>query len=262
MKGFDAFASDLERRMCPPQENLLVLRRVDSTNSLARRVIREYANDDLEPPRLWIFGYAQGAGRGRQGRAWVSSPGLGVYATLCLGRIGRDALEALPLIVAESLCGTLNRWVGGRCQIKWPNDLVIGGRKIGGILIESVLRGDRAASAIVGFGVNHGHDQDALPTGQATSLRREGAASGSLAETAAELALGLDEALARRDDALSVARRYAALSAHAAGDPLRCRVAAGEVVEGDFAGFDERGFLRLRTPAGDRLVAAGEVIES
>lgn len=248
--------------MCPPQENLLVLSQVDSTNSLARRVVSEYATEDLEPPRLWIFGYAQGAGRGRQGRVWVSSPGLGIYATLCLGRISRDGLEALPLVVAESLCGTLNRWVGGRCQIKWPNDLVIGGRKIGGILIESVLRGERAPSAIVGFGINHGHDEDALPTALATSLRREGASCGSLAETAAGLALALDEALARRDDALSVARRYAALSAHAAGEPLRCKVAAGEVVEGAFAGFDERGFLRLRTPAGDRLVGAGEVIES
>ncbi len=54
--------------------------------------------------------------------------------------------------------------------------------------------------------------------------------------------------------------RYRALSAHRAG--IRCAAAAGEVVEGSFAGFDERGFLRLDTAQGQRLMAAGEVVES
>ncbi len=258
---FDAFAATIERLMCPPQENLLVLRRVDSTNSLARRVISEYTAEGLAPPRLWIFAFEQRAGRGRQGRAWVSPPGLGIYATLSLGRVERGALESLPLLVAASLCSTINRWLQGRCRLKWPNDLVVGGLKLGGVLIESVLRGDEAPAVIIGFGVNHGQDASELRSGQATSLRSEGGSPPPLAEAAAALALGLEDALARCDDAAAVVSRYTALSAHATGDPLRCQV-AGEVVEGDFRGFDEHGFLRLGTARGERLVAAGEVIES
>jgi BirA family biotin operon repressor/biotin-[acetyl-CoA-carboxylase] ligase len=259
---FDGFAQEIERRMCPPQENLLVLKRADSTNSLARRVVSEYAAEDLRPPRLWIFAFEQSAGRGRQGRAWSSPAGLGVYATLCLGQIDRGGLETLPLLVAESLCATVNQWLGGRCRLKWPNDLVIGGLKLGGILIESVMRGDRPAAAIVGFGVNHGDDDAAPRGGQSTSLQREGAPPLSLAATAAALALGLERALEGRPEPAVVAARYAALSSHAPGDEVRCRIADGAVVEGAFAGFDDRGFLRLATAEGERRIAAGEVIES
>jgi BirA family biotin operon repressor/biotin-[acetyl-CoA-carboxylase] ligase len=260
LDDFEAFAAEIQRRMCPPQENLLVMRRADSTNSLARRVVSEYAAEDLSPPRLWIFAFAQHAGRGRHGRSWVSPPGLGVYATLSLGQLERRTLESLPLRVAESLCTTINRWVGGRCRLKWPNDLMIGGLKLGGVLIESVVRGSGRPAAIVGFGVNHGQGPADLRSGHATSLRNEGAPAMTLAATAAALALDLETTLAQPAD--GAAARYAALSMHSPGDPIRCRVAGGEVVEGTFAGFDEAGFLRLGTGSGERLVSAGEVIES
>jgi len=260
MTEFEAFAEEVERRMCPPQENLLVMRRADSTNSLARRVVSEFAAEDVAPPRLWIFAFAQHAGRGRHGRAWVSPPGLGVYATLSLGHVERRTLESLPLLVAESLCTTINRWVDGRCRLKWPNDLMVGGLKLGGVLIESVVRGGGHPAAIIGFGVNHGQGHGDLRSEHATSLRHEGAPAMSLAATAAELALDLETTLARPAD--GAAARYAALSMHSPGDPIRCRVAGGEIVEGTFAGFDELGFLRLGTGNGERLVSAGEVIES
>lgn len=262
MRDFDAFADEIERRMCPPQENLLVMKRADSTNSLARRVVSEYAAEDLSPPRLWIFAFEQHSGRGRHGRSWVSPAGLGVYATLSLGRVERHVLEALPLRVAESLCTTINRWLAGRCRLKWPNDLMVGGLKIGGVLIESVVRGAGTPAAIVGFGVNHGHGPTDLRSGHATSLRNEGAPALTLAATAAELALDLEGALARPFDRAAAAARYAALSIHSPGDPIRCQIAGGEIVEGTFAGFDELGFLRLGTQSGERLVSAGEVIES
>jgi BirA family biotin operon repressor/biotin-[acetyl-CoA-carboxylase] ligase len=183
-----------------------------------------------------------------------------VYATLGLGQVERRALESLPLRVAESLCTTANRWLGGRCRLKWPNDLMVGGLKLGGVLIESVVRGGGPPAAIIGFGVNHGQGPGDLRSGHATSLRNEGAPAMSLASTAAELALDLEAALAQPGD--GAAARYAALSIHAPGDPIRCRVAGGEIVEGTFAGFDALGFLRLATGGGERLVSAGEVIES
>src|SRR4030095_14056643 len=126
------------------------------TNGLARRIASEYAAESIEPPRLWIFAFEQGAGRGRQGSAWASPAGSGIYATLASGRLERGLLDALPLLVAESLCSTVNRWLNGRCRLKLPNDLMVGGNKLGGVLIESVLRGGDPPAVIIGFGINHG----------------------------------------------------------------------------------------------------------
>lgn len=257
--SFDAYATELGARLRASGDNLLVMRGVDSTNSLARRVTAEYLAEELEPPRMWLFAWEQHAGKGRQGRAWLSPPGLGVYATLSLGRVQWPQLAVLPLLVAASLCTTANRWVGGRCRLKWPNDLTVDGLKLGGVLIESVSRGADAAAAIIGFGVNHGHDSGDLRLGHATSLRLQGGAIPPLGEAAATLALDLEAAL--RDSTESAVEHYVALSAHRVGDPVRCRC-AGEVVEGSFAGFDGRGFLRLDTAKGQRLMAAGEVVES
>jgi BirA family biotin operon repressor/biotin-[acetyl-CoA-carboxylase] ligase len=207
---------------------------------------------------MWLFAWEQHAGKGRQGRAWSSPPGLGVYATLSLGRVGWPQLAVLPLLVAASLCTTANRWIGGRCRLKWPNDLMVDGLKLGGVLIESVSRGVDAAAAIIGFGINHGQSGGDLLLGYATSLRLQGGSIPPLGEAAATLALDLEAAL--RDSPESAIERYVALSAHRVGDPVRCR-SAGETVEGSFAGFDGRGFLRLDTARGERLMAAGEVVE-
>ena len=259
MNGFAPFAAELRQRLRPGNANLLVLRRADSTNGLTRRVVSEYTGAGLEPPRLWVFAWEQNAGRGRLGRTWVSPAGLGVYATLSLGSIALAKLDFLPLVVAASLCATVNLWLDGRCRLKWPNDLVVEGRKLGGILIESVSRGTASAAAIAGFGINHGQGIDELPVANATSLASLGAGPATLAETAAALALRLDADLAR--PAEFAVERYAALSAHRGGDLLRCQ-SAGETFEGRFSGFDSRGFLRLDTAGGARLLAAGEVIES
>lgn len=259
MNGFEPFAAELRQRLLPGNANVLVLRQADSTNGLTRRVVSECTGAGLDPPRLWVFAWGQNAGKGRLGRTWVSPDGQGVYATVSLGSIGLDKLDFLPLVVAASLCTTVNTWLGGRCRLKWPNDLVVEGRKLGGILIESVSRGTESAAAIVGFGINHGQGIDEQRAANATSLARLGAGPATLAETAAALALRLDRDLELPAEV--AVERYAALSAHRAGDLLRCQ-SAGETVEGRFAGFDRRGFLRLDTASGARLLAAGEVIES
>jgi biotin-(acetyl-CoA carboxylase) ligase len=112
----------------------------------------------------------------------------------------------------------------------------------------------------VGFGVNHGHRADQLPTPQATSLRLLVEPLPSFAEVAAELVAAVLGELARAGDVAYARRAYEELTVHQAGEVLRCRV-AHEDLEGVFLGFDERGFLRLAVDGCERRVASGEIVE-
>jgi BirA family transcriptional regulator, biotin operon repressor / biotin---[acetyl-CoA-carboxylase] ligase len=264
--SFSTFSAELRRLLAASGECAVVWRTVDSTNAAARRIAAEFASDEAVPPPLWVFAHEQTSGRGRQGRSWVSPAGRGVYATLLLPQVPPADLEMLPAVVALALAEELEAIAGRPCLIKWPNDLVIEARKIGGILIESLLRGGEPATVICGFGINWNHSRGELPREAATSLALEATNSASLpglAEVTARLALALTAALSPTvagAPRTAVAARYRARSLHVDGDMLRCSLGHG-VVEGRFRGFDERGFLLLETSTGTRVVAAGEVIE-
>ena len=157
------------------------------------------------------------------------------------------------------MCATLEPLLERECQLKWPNDVLVEGRKIGGVLIEAWQRGDSTPAALVGLGVNHSHSAAELPGGGATSLELAGAELSSLAALTWRLVAAVEAELESDEREASRVARYGARSVHAPGERLRCRVGE-DLVEGDFAGFDSRGFLRLRTAAGERLLSGGEVI--
>ncbi len=141
---------------------------------------------------------------------------------------------------------------------------MVDGRKIGGILIESMVQPGTCAMAIVGFGVNHGQSAAELPIERATSLalagRHEGAVS--LPRLAWELVGAVERELAHLGDEAYAAAAYRERSVHRPGDRIVAR-AGEETVEGRFAGFDERGHLILARDGGGELrLAAGEVIEA
>ena len=237
--------------------NVIVAERVDSTNTLARRLVDEVGGGGGAVPEVIIVALEQTAGRGRQGRDWVSRRGLGVYVTLIMA-VGEAGLQTLPLLVGIGLARALRR-LGCAVRLKWPNDLQVDGRKLGGILIESISRADSTV-AIVGFGVNHGHQRGELPTAAATSLRQLLAPLPPLPAVIAELVDGVLAETARGGDLEYTLGAYRELSVHRPGDPLRCRV-AHEDLQGVFLGFDQRGFLRLAVDGGERRVASGEIVE-
>ena len=236
--------------------NAVCARSLDSTQTLARRLLDRHFAEDETPEPFAVVALAQSAGLGRRGRSWSSSSGLGVWASLAVPVADRDRLQALPMRAAVALADVVARVGGVACRLKWPNDLMIGHRKLGGILIDAVSRHDRELWAVIGFGINHGHGESELPTPESVSLRLAGATPlPPLGEMAgAAVAAVFDEIVSDRP----WLGRYRGLTAHGAGDPIECEV-AGESLAGRFAGFDERGFLRLATPTGERLVASGEV---
>jgi BirA family biotin operon repressor/biotin-[acetyl-CoA-carboxylase] ligase len=266
---FSGYLADLERsRPGGPDrgpENLVVVRSIGSTNRLARDIVAEYEREAQPLHPLLILAWEQSGGRGRQGRSWVSAAGKGVYASrvVAAGEIGDvEVLQSLPLLVGVGLCRGLARTLPVPCRLKWPNDLVVetaeGRRKIGGILIEAMVRPGEAASAIVGFGVNHGQTDGELPeTGTSLHMQQGGA---PLAQLTWDLVSALERELAHLGDVAYAVASYRELTVHRPGEAVACRVGEA-VIEGRFLGFDERGRLLLDRDGEELRLTAGEVIE-
>jgi BirA family biotin operon repressor/biotin-[acetyl-CoA-carboxylase] ligase len=200
---------------------------------------------------LWLRADRQNGGRGRQGRAWVSPPGNLYASTLVRLRPTDPEAASLALVTAVALEEAVRAHIGpdgATVTIKWPNDLLVGGAKLSGILLE------RAGDAVViGIGVNlahHPHDLDR----PATSL----AALGTIVDPA-NFQETLADAFARwlgiwRGQGLAPVRARWLERAHPAGTPLTARLPDGAAVDGLFDGLDSGGALVLRLADGGRRV--------
>lgn len=248
---FGAYIGEIERlRPERAPENLVVLPVVDSTNRLARAIVQEYETEEQPLPPLLILALEQSGGRGRQGRTWASPAGRGVYATRVLTVQDATSLQALPLLAGIGLCRALAPLP---CRLKWPNDLVVEGKKIGGILIEAMVRAEGESRALIGFGVNISQDPGMPET--ATSVHRLGG-TGSLEDVTWKLVQGLERELEHLGDLAYAAAAYRELSVHRPGDRIVCRVGE-DTVEGAFQEIDDQGRLVLED--GQRL-SSGEVM--
>lgn len=227
---------------------ILALGDVDSTNAEAFR--RAAAG---EAPPLAVWARSQGAGRGRHGRSWHSPPG-NLYVSLLLpppARAGGAADEAFRAGV--SVVEAVREMTGLDARLKWPNDVVVGGRKVAGLLAET-SSGAGPGPVVVGTGVNlASHPPDTARP--ASSLAAEGAPG---IDPGALLGCYLARFARWKDEAREgVFGRWREL-AHGLGDPLRVRLGTGEVA-GRFAGIDGEGALVLEMPDGARRrVTAGE----
>lgn len=243
-----------------PELTAVFVSEVDSTQRLARTLLDQCVHEDEGPLPFVVAALAQSAGRGRHGRSWWSPRGAGLYASLVLPVAGSRALQELPLRTATALAEYLSSILGERCSIKWPNDLIVERRKIGGILIDAVSPPAPAERwAIVGVGLNF-RDPEERGTGAATSVVEEAKSIGrdfpSFDQFVADVIASVWRALGSQSS--DWVERFVRLSAHRPGDTLRFR-AGDEDVEGRFVGFDEQGFLKIETANGPRVVRSGEV---
>lgn len=107
-----------------------------------------------KPAGTVIVAESQSSGRGRSGKSWTSSMGTGVWLTLLERPANAQVLDVLSLRVGLYLARVLDGYAERSVQLKWPNDLYIGGRKLGGILIETRWREDRIDYVLIGVGIN------------------------------------------------------------------------------------------------------------
>jgi BirA family biotin operon repressor/biotin-[acetyl-CoA-carboxylase] ligase len=227
--------------------------RTDSTNSRARELAEAGA-----PHGTVVTASEQSEGRGRQGRTWTAPPGKALLYSVVLRPLDERHL-LLPLAVPIALCEAAESLQAGlECSIKWPNDVWVEGRKLGGILIEAR---PQDGWAVIGVGLNLAIETDEFPPelrDTATSLG--GGAGREKARTA------LDSALDRWVEAdaetvLSGWRQRDALR----GREIRWDTHSGAADDDDDRsgvadGVDDRGSLVVIAPGGDRVaLGAGEV---
>jgi BirA family biotin operon repressor/biotin-[acetyl-CoA-carboxylase] ligase len=259
--------TDLER---PPLRVESLTRALVRDGSLWRelRVLSEVASTNAvvaaeadTPEGLVVVAEHQTAGRGRLDRAWVSPPRAGVMFSVSLHP--RPVPEArwtwLPLLVGLAMAEAVEDVSGVDVQLKWPNDLLVDERKLGGILIER-----HGPAVVVGVGINVTTTDAELPGPQATSLLlaeapvtdRETVLRAAL-RTLADRYRTWQE---RNGDSTEIATAYAERCA-SLGAQLRVVLADGAEVEGTGSRIDADGRLVLATAGGEVTVASGDVVQ-
>jgi BirA family biotin operon repressor/biotin-[acetyl-CoA-carboxylase] ligase len=226
-----------------------------STNSELLAV----AADPAVPSFTALLTLDQTAGRGRLDRTWVTPAGT----ALALSVLVRDALASplaawLPLLAGLALAESLDDAAPGRVDVKWPNDLLLDGRKVCGILVEVAPNG---RDAVIGSGLNLTQTAEQLPVATATSLALAGVAlaPGQLDALVAGYLTRLRDELDRPGPVSRLRERVAARCA-TIGMPVRVALADGGVLEGVATGIDASGRLEVRGGSGDVVaVAVGDV---
>jgi BirA family biotin operon repressor/biotin-[acetyl-CoA-carboxylase] ligase len=212
-----------------------------------------------EPEGATVIADLQSAGRGRAGRIWNTPPGAAMLCSVLLRPpLDVHLLSLLPIDAGLAIAEAIESVASVQCQLKWPNDVLIDGRKVAGVLVQTRSIGEKVDHVNLGFGINLDTSQDDLPPG-ATSLA---------------IASGLPVNRSTFEDTVfsCLTARYFAYCA-SGGDIDRnpwnnrayllgaqVRVVDGDQsIEGTHLGIDANGALLLRTDEGVRAIVAGDL---
>lgn len=238
----------------PPWYRLVPLEVCGSTNDEAKALAQGGA-----PEGTLIRARRQEAGRGRRGRGWTSPEG-NLYTSLVL-RPGVPPLVAaqVSFVAALAVGQTVSDLVPGLARLKWPNDVLVDGAKIAGILLESEPAADGSVDwLVVGVGINVLHHPD-VPGYPSCSLLSRGAVSPDPDAVLGLYARHFQSWYNRwRTQGFAPVRSAWLNAAHGLGGPLTVRL-AGESFAGRFVDLDDDGGLIVETTEGRRRVTAGDV---
>ncbi|MGH9426834.1 MAG: biotin--[acetyl-CoA-carboxylase] ligase [Terriglobia bacterium] len=231
-----------------------------STNDAARQLAEQGA-----PEGTLVLAEEQTQGRGRLGRPWLSERRAGIYASILLRPLlkPRDAV-VLTLVAAVAGSEAIEQSCGLRSDIKWPNDLLLSGRKCCGILLEMQAERDDIGYVIVGIGINVNHSVFSEELGQrATSLRIEGKRTCSrvavLCEFLRRFELLYDDL--QRGNRAAVLQRWVDRSSFAFGKQITVDLGNGKKVEGRTDGLTELGNLKMKLADGRVAeVMSGDIV--
>lgn len=241
----------------PERFALELIERCESTNTLLLDRAQQGA-----PSGSVIVCERQTAGRGRRGRNWLSAPGDSLtFSLLRHFPLGTPPPAGLSLAVGVAVARALEDMGAGGIVLKWPNDILADGAKLGGILVETVMAGGRHA-AVIGIGLNV-----RLPREIADAVEgKAGAIEVAMphAPSRNPLLAGLLDALADMLDAFErsgfsgFAEAWQSRHAHA-GRLVRILAEGAEPIDGRCVGVDRDGALLLDTAAGIRRIVSGDV---
>lgn len=223
-----------------------------STNADLAAAAREGA-----PPGVVLLAGHQSSGRGRFARRWEAPPDTSIACSaLVAPRRPVDEWGWLPLLVGLAVADGVRAATGLDARLKWPNDVLVGDRKLCGILCEAI--GDAAPPrAVLGWGLNVGLTAEQLPVPTATSTRIEGSDARATAIAAAVLR-ALETWFTRWDAGAPLADAYRERCG-TIGREVVVRLGGDEAVRGVATGVDADGGLVVRTATGERTFVAGDV---
>ncbi|HEY1633745.1 MAG TPA: biotin--[acetyl-CoA-carboxylase] ligase [Acidimicrobiales bacterium] len=239
------------------------VRWLPSTDSTNRHLLEEARAD--APEGTVVVADHQDSGRGRLGRAWVAPPGSSLLVSVLLRpELPLERLHLLTSIVALAAADACQAEAGVEVGLKWPNDLVVGLRKLGGILAETHLEGSRARAVVVGMGLNVNWG----PLMQDTELAREAVALDHLVGHEVDRTRLLVAFLTRLEDRYRSLGDRAGQLGQAAEYRRRCtsvgrsvRVElAHETLTGTVADVTEEGHLLVDVGVCLRTITAGDVV--
>jgi BirA family biotin operon repressor/biotin-[acetyl-CoA-carboxylase] ligase len=244
----------------PAVENVVVHQQIDSTHAWALRLIEQAESEEIVLPTTIAVAGQQEHGHGRAGRLWESPPG-GLYLSWIAAGLDAPTIASLPMVAAAAVHTAISALGIDRAEIKWPNDILVGGRKLAGLLVHSRLGATNWVT--VGIGINI----DRAPTIRDGSTTRAVAITDLVSNgdflswseiliriIAEELRAGVTspgEHIARWREHLH----------HRSGDEMIVRGADGSQACGRFAGLTGEGHLRLVIDGVERVFSSGDVIE-
>lgn len=240
-----------------------------STNADALAYLQQPA-ESAEPHGLVILADRQTAGRGRRGRTWYSPPLGNLYLSVVAvprhgGRGMASWLTWVPLLSALAGADCLSAQAGLMVSVKWPNDLLVHDKKIGGILCEQTTTAQKATAIIIGIGLNINAALDSLPDAlrsDATTLAAEARRRFDRVPLLADLLLRLEQRIDRlfRDGPTGMAEEFTRRCS-TIGQMVRVSLEQDHVVQGMAESIGPDGCLRLRVTSGTAQVQHGALLE-
>jgi len=229
-----------------------------STNDLAK----ELAHSG-EAEGTVVLAQEQTAGKGTKGRSWFSVKGKGLYCSVILYPPHPD-LSLLPLLAGLAARDAIFTSLGFQVALKWPNDLVCEGKKLGGILCESGFLGDRVTYAVLGLGLNVNHEKNDFPGDirpKATSLKIAKGADVDPESVLRDLWPALDRWYGRfrQGEGGKIVRAFQDASVMSLGSEITI-IAGEKEVAGIYRGIDSRGGLMLEVNGKRKPFFSAEII--
>ena len=241
-------------RLGSPWRRIQVVRSTGSTNADLSEAARAGAAAGLV-----LIAEEQTAGRGRLDRPWVAPRGSGLtFSVLLKPTLRLSSWGWLSLLAGMGVADPLARLTGLDIQLKWPNDLLIGQRKVAGILAERV--GDQL---VLGVGLNVSLRSEELPAPQATSLAIEGSAVLDRQALVGAMLRGIGERVADftgTEEAIASARAAYRVRCATLGCQVRAELPGGGELVGWAVDVDDSGRLLIEGPDGTKPVSAGDVV--
>jgi len=242
-------------------ENLVLFEVTDSTHALARQIIAEMDEESQKLGATLILADRQEKGEGRGDHNW-ESPAGGLYMSWLRSGIKAETITQLPMLAASAAQDAITRIGVSDVRIRWPNDILVDGRKLAGILV--FARHGDTTWVTVGLGVNLEtapviDENEGLP---ATSIA-EILGTGDVMSWRHDLVCTFIDQLDRlMEDPAPAIDRWRTLLIQRPGDAVSVRLASGKVVSGTLLELTEEGFLKIRENGKERVITGGDVIES